>query len=159
MNVKMMFAGCTAKLREKPSSFVHLQNQILGSLTSQSWLGSWLPGAEQWISNCGASTEYRDSSYPPRGGGSQEKMLPSCISPAEQFAKSNSGYKTNLQIKYSRGQVTGFVLQYIIWRLKMASFPSGGTKNVRRQANPGREGIQFAEKQPPHPTQGRAHLS
>lgn len=83
---------------------------------------------------------------------SQEKMLPPHISPSEQFGKSNSGYKTNLQIKYSRGQVTGFVLQYIIWRLKMASFPSGETKNVRRQANPGREGMHCGEKQPPHPT-------
>lgn len=65
MSGKMMFAASTAKLREKPSSFVHLQNQILGSLASQSWLGSQLPGAEQWISNCEVSTEYQDSSYLP----------------------------------------------------------------------------------------------
>lgn len=55
--------------------------------------------------------------------------------------------------------MAGFVLQYIIWRLKMASFPRGKTKSVRRQANLGREGMRFGEKQPPHPTQRKADLS
>lgn len=41
----------------------------------------------------------------------------------------------------------------------MALFLSGETKNVRRQGNPGREGMQFGEKQPPHPTQRKADLS
>lgn len=41
----------------------------------------------------------------------------------------------------------------------MASFPSGETKNVRIQANHGREGMQFGEKQLPYPIQRKADLS
>lgn len=37
-------------------------------------------------------------------------------------------------MKYSSKQVTGFVFKYIIWKLKMASFPTGETKNITRQA-------------------------
>lgn len=152
MNVKTMFAACTAKLRGKPSSFVPLENQILGSLTSQSWLGSQLPGADKWISNCGVSTEYQDSSFLPH---SQKKMLPPLFHPVNNLGKVTQAIKPTSRIKYSRGQVTVFVHL----ETKNGIVSSGDAKNVRIHTNPGREGTQFGEKQPPHPTQRKADLS
>jgi len=66
MNGKMTFVDCSAKL--KLTIFVNSQAHILGAsyrgpLIGQRCFGTWLPRADQGLSNCLVPTENQDSRY------------------------------------------------------------------------------------------------